>query len=182
MRILWQLYFWERFSCRNILKCISMHIKRKANESFFYWDFESLLWQNFEHLKDFIYQNKHLYFIKPPDYEDTSSNITYYFSFCHSVLQRKYGDQHGAIRDCLCGAYMYQHSTTQQNPSIFVLFITTILSSAAFVWYGDFSSFLALVSSLILLSFRSKSRKLKILFILPVLLLIFHISVSLFQL
>ncbi|MCT3920675.1 DUF4173 domain-containing protein [Elizabethkingia anophelis] len=61
-------------------------------------------------------------------------------------------------------------NTPQRNKTrlFFVLFITTILSSAAFVWYGDFSSFLALVSSLILLSFRSKSRKLKTLFILPV--------------
>ena len=60
--------------------------------------------------------------------------------------------------------------TPRRNKSrlFFILFSTTILSSVAFVWYGDFPSFLALVSSLILLSFRSKSRKLKTLFILPV--------------
>lgn len=60
--------------------------KGKRMKAFFHWDFESLLWQNFEHLKDFIYQNKHPYFIKPPDYENTSSYITYYFSFCHFIL------------------------------------------------------------------------------------------------
>ena len=61
-------------------------------------------------------------------------------------------------------------NTPQRNKTriFFILFSTTILSSAAFVWYGDFPSFLALISSLILLSFRSKSRKLKTLFILPI--------------
>ncbi|ATL43954.1 DUF4173 domain-containing protein [Elizabethkingia sp. HX WHF] len=61
-------------------------------------------------------------------------------------------------------------NTPQRNKTriFFILFSTTILSSAAFVWYGDFPSFLALISSLVLLSFRSKSRKLKTLFILPI--------------
>ncbi|MET7035144.1 DUF4153 domain-containing protein [Elizabethkingia miricola] len=61
-------------------------------------------------------------------------------------------------------------NTPQRNKTrlFFILFSTTILSSVAFTWYGDFPSFLALTSSLILLSFRSKSRKLKALFILPV--------------
>ncbi|WP_407535368.1 Coq4 family protein [Elizabethkingia miricola] len=32
--------------------------KGKRMKAFFNWDFESLLWQNFEHLKDFIYQKR----------------------------------------------------------------------------------------------------------------------------
>ncbi|MCL1667159.1 DUF4173 domain-containing protein [Elizabethkingia ursingii] len=61
-------------------------------------------------------------------------------------------------------------NTPKRNKTrvFFILFITSILSAGAFAWYGDFPSFLALVSSLILLSFRSKSRKLKTLFILPI--------------
>lgn len=50
----------------------------------------------------------------------------------------------------------------------FTLLATSVFSSVAFAWFGDFPSFLALVSSLLLLSFRSKNRKLKALFIIPV--------------
>ncbi|PUB28168.1 uncharacterized protein DUF4173 [Elizabethkingia sp. YR214] len=61
-------------------------------------------------------------------------------------------------------------NTPKRNKTrvFFILFTTSILSAGAFAWYGDFPSFLALVSSLILLSFRGKSRKLKTLFILPI--------------
>jgi hypothetical protein len=34
------------------------------------------------------------------------------------------------------------------------LFITSLLSSIAFAWFGDFASFLAVVSSLLLLGYR----------------------------
>ena len=49
-----------------------------------------------------------------------------------------------------------------------ILFVTSILSSIAFAWYGDFPSFLAVVSSLLLLSYRSKNRRMKLLFLIPV--------------
>ncbi|MGU3377251.1 DUF4153 domain-containing protein [Chryseobacterium sp. M5A1_1a] len=49
-----------------------------------------------------------------------------------------------------------------------VLTITSILSSIAFAWYGDFPSFLAVVSSLLLLAYKSKNRKMKILLLIPV--------------
>ncbi|CAA7195675.1 DUF4153 domain-containing protein [Chryseobacterium potabilaquae] len=60
--------------------------------------------------------------------------------------------------------------TPEKNRSktFWVFFITSILSSAAFAWYGDFSSFLALISSLLLLSYRAKNRRMKILFLIPV--------------
>jgi len=48
------------------------------------------------------------------------------------------------------------------------LFITSILSSGAFAWYGDFPSFLAVVSSVILLGYRSRNRRMKILLLIPV--------------
>lgn len=48
------------------------------------------------------------------------------------------------------------------------LFVTSILSSAAFAWYGDFPSLLAVVSSLLLLGYRSKNRRMKILLLFPV--------------
>ncbi|WP_175622534.1 DUF4153 domain-containing protein [Chryseobacterium schmidteae] len=55
-----------------------------------------------------------------------------------------------------------------RGKTFFLLFATSILSSMAFAWFGDFSSFLALVVSLLLLSFRSKNKRLKNLFLVPV--------------
>lgn len=52
--------------------------------------------------------------------------------------------------------------------TLYALFVTSILSSAAFAWYGDFPSFIAVVSSLLLLGYKSKNRRLKILFLIPV--------------
>lgn len=54
------------------------------------------------------------------------------------------------------------------SKTFFLLFATSILSSIAFAWFGDFSSFLALVVSLLLLSFWSKNRRMKSLFLVPV--------------
>lgn len=48
------------------------------------------------------------------------------------------------------------------------LFAASILSSLAYAWFGDFSSFLALTASLPLLDLKSKDRNLKSLFVLPV--------------
>ncbi len=48
------------------------------------------------------------------------------------------------------------------------LFITSILSGIAFAWYGDFPSFLAVATSLLLLGYRSRNRKMKILMLVPV--------------
>lgn len=55
-----------------------------------------------------------------------------------------------------------------RTKSFLVIFMTSILSSFAFAWYGDFPSFLAVITSLFLLSFKSKNRELKTLFIIPV--------------
>lgn len=57
--------------------------------------------------------------------------------------------------------------TPERNRSkiFFLLFATSILSSFAFAWFGDISSFLALVVSLLLLSFRSKNKRFKSLFL-----------------
>lgn len=52
--------------------------------------------------------------------------------------------------------------------SFLILFVTSIFSSFAFAWYGDFVSFLAVFTSLFLLSFKSKNRRLKSLFVIPV--------------
>lgn len=50
----------------------------------------------------------------------------------------------------------------------FILFATSIISSFAFAWYGDFASFLAVFASLFLLGFTSKNKELKTLFVIPV--------------
>lgn len=61
-------------------------------------------------------------------------------------------------------------NTEERNKTrtFLLLFLTSILSSFAFAWYGDFVSFLAVFSSLFLLSFKSKNRELKSLFVLPI--------------
>lgn len=68
--------------------------------------------------------------------------------------------------------------TTERNRSktFLLLFATSILSSIAFAWFGDISSFLALTISLLLLTFRSKNRRLKSLFLIPVLVTNFFTS------
>jgi len=55
-----------------------------------------------------------------------------------------------------------------KTQTFYILFATSILSSLAFAWYRDFPSLLAVVASLLLLGFKSKTRKLKSLFIIPV--------------
>lgn len=55
-----------------------------------------------------------------------------------------------------------------RSKTFILLFVTSILSSAAFAWYGDFPSLLAVVSSLLLLGYRSKNRRMKILLLVPV--------------
>jgi len=49
-----------------------------------------------------------------------------------------------------------------------ILLATSVLSSLAFAWYGDFPSLLAVVISLLLLSYRSKNKRMKILLLIPV--------------
>ncbi|MGH1520692.1 DUF4153 domain-containing protein [Chryseobacterium sp. JK1] len=51
---------------------------------------------------------------------------------------------------------------------VYILSATSILSGAAFAWYGDFPSFLAVVSSLLLLAYKSKNKRMKILLLAPV--------------
>lgn len=52
--------------------------------------------------------------------------------------------------------------------TFYMLTVTSILSGTAFAWYGDFPSFLAVVCSLLLLAYKSRNRKMKILFLIPV--------------
>lgn len=55
-----------------------------------------------------------------------------------------------------------------RTTTFFFLLITSLLSAAAFAWYGDFPSFLAVVSSVVLLGYRSRNRRMKILLLIPV--------------
>lgn len=55
-----------------------------------------------------------------------------------------------------------------RNKPFLILFVTSILSGFAFIWYGDFPSLIAVVSSILLLGYRSRNKKLKILFLIPV--------------
>lgn len=52
-----------------------------------------------------------------------------------------------------------------------ILFVLSILSSLAFMWYGDFVSFLAISCSLLLLRFKAQNKNLKAIVALPVMVL-----------
>ncbi|MDQ0066192.1 DUF4153 domain-containing protein [Chryseobacterium lathyri] len=63
---------------------------------------------------------------------------------------------------------LFKTPERNRTRTFLILFVTSILSSFAFAWFRDFPSLLAVVSSLLLLGYRSKNRKLKILFLVPV--------------
>ena len=52
--------------------------------------------------------------------------------------------------------------------TFYSVLVTSILSSIAFAWYGDFASFLAIFTSLFLLGFTSKNKELKSILVIPV--------------
>jgi len=63
---------------------------------------------------------------------------------------------------------LFKTPERNRTRTFLILFVTSILSSFAFAWFRDFPSLLAVVSSLLLLGYRSRNRKLKILFLIPV--------------
>lgn len=63
---------------------------------------------------------------------------------------------------------LYRTPEKNRTRTFLALFVTSVLSSAAFVWFGDFISFFAVAVSLLLLDLKSKSRNLKPIFLLPV--------------
>lgn len=63
---------------------------------------------------------------------------------------------------------LYKTPEKNRTRTFLILFVTNILSALAFIWYRDFPSLLAVVSSILLLGYRSKNRRLKILFLIPV--------------
>ncbi|WP_294245216.1 DUF4153 domain-containing protein [uncultured Chryseobacterium sp.] len=63
-----------------------------------------------------------------------------------------------------------------RSRTFMLLMVTTVLSGTAFAWYGDFPSFLAVVSSLLLLGYRSRNRRMKILLLIPVVIVNFFTS------
>lgn len=63
---------------------------------------------------------------------------------------------------------LFKTPEKNRTRTFLILFVTNILSAIAFIWYRDFPSLLAVVSSILLLGYRSRNRKLKILFLIPV--------------
>ena len=64
-------------------------------------------------------------------------------------------------------------SKNLKTRTFYILFVLSILSSFAFAWYGDFVSFAATFMSVALLSFKSKTKELKSVFVIPVFALTF---------
>ena len=91
------------------------------------------------------------------------------FAFILLFYNEKIGLNLGLL-SLLYSIFLYiKTSKKNRNISFKLFFIASILASFAFAWFGDISSFLALVFSVLQLSFRSKNRRLKILFLIPVL-------------
>jgi hypothetical protein len=65
--------------------------------------------------------------------------------------------------------YYFQDKFTER--SHLVLVITSVLSSIAFAWYGDFVSFLALFLSVVFLQFKTHENRLKIIQVFPLIFL-----------
>lgn len=63
---------------------------------------------------------------------------------------------------------LYRTPEENRTTTFMVIFTAAVLSGIAFGWYGDFASFLAVLSSLLLLGYRSKNRRMKILLLIPV--------------
>lgn len=63
---------------------------------------------------------------------------------------------------------LFRTPEKNRTKTFFFLFAASILSDIAFAWYRDFPSLLAVLSSLLLLGYRSKNRRMKILFLIPV--------------
>lgn len=63
---------------------------------------------------------------------------------------------------------LFKTPEKNRTKTFLILLVTSVLSSIAFAWYGDFPSLLAVVISLLLLSYRSKHRRMKILLLIPV--------------
>ncbi|WP_426477095.1 hypothetical protein ACP3T3_17720 [Chryseobacterium sp. CBSDS_008] len=63
---------------------------------------------------------------------------------------------------------LFRTPEKNKTRTFYTLFVTSILSCIAFAWFGDFPSFIAVAGSLLLLGYKSKNRRLKILFLIPV--------------
>ena len=63
---------------------------------------------------------------------------------------------------------LFKTPEKNRTKTFLILFVTSVLSGVAFAWYGDFSSFLAIVISVLLLSYRSQNKRMKILLLVPV--------------
>ncbi|MBW7676933.1 DUF4153 domain-containing protein [Chryseobacterium chendengshani] len=63
---------------------------------------------------------------------------------------------------------LFKTPERNRTKTFLILLVTSVISSIAFAWYGDFPSLLAVVSSVLLLSYRSKNRRMKILLLIPV--------------
>ncbi|WEK69347.1 MAG: DUF4173 domain-containing protein [Candidatus Chryseobacterium colombiense] len=83
-----------------------------------------------------------------------------------------YGETPGINLGILGIAYtvftLFATPDKNKTQTFYILLITSFVSSVAFAWYRDFPSFLALGTSLLFLGLKSKTRKLKTLFIVPV--------------
>ena len=83
-----------------------------------------------------------------------------------------YGEDMGLNFGILGIAYalltLFKTPDRNRTRTFLILFVTTVLSSIAFAWYGDFVSFVAVFTSAFLLAFKSKNRDLKSLFVIPV--------------
>ncbi|PKF72435.1 DUF4173 domain-containing protein [Chryseobacterium sp. PMSZPI] len=99
---------------------------------------------------------------------------THHYIFFTTVLfvilfyDQEVGLNLGLLGLIYTGLTLFKTNSENKTRTFYILLTTSILSGIAFAWYGDFPSFLALVSSILLLDYKAKNRNMKILFLMPV--------------
>lgn len=90
------------------------------------------------------------------------------FLFLILFYEEKVGLNLGILGIIYSVLTFFKTNKSHRNSSFLVLFVLSICSSFAFAWYGDYASFLALVSCLLMLSYRSREKRMNIILLIPV--------------
>lgn len=88
--------------------------------------------------------------------------------FCILFYDQNPGLNIGIFGIVLSFLVFFQTENKNKTSTFYILFSTSILSSIAYAWYGDFVSFLAVFGSLLLFRLKSNNRNLKSIFIFPI--------------
>lgn len=92
---------------------------------------------------------------------------------CTAAFVALFYDQHPGINLGILGwiyvlLTFFNAKKQNRTPTFMFLMVAALLSSMAFAWYGDFPSLVALISSVLLLTFKARNRRIKPIMAIPV--------------